>query len=423
MTIYSIKKYKSLIESFFSLSILNGLNVLLPLVTIPYIIATVGISNFGKYSYVYVIIQYLLLINSYGFNYSTTKQIAQNRDDHSKINSIYNAVISCRIILFIGATLFFILISPLILKSDDEILMFFLGLATVLGDVFSSVWLFQGMERMRYMTIINFFSKILFTVLIFIVIKKPEDYIYIILLNSFGFILSGLLSWLIAKKQFGITLNIPTWSEIKFQFRDGFSLFGTTIGINLYRNANIFILNFFVSSAAVGVYATAEKVLKALQLATVPVAQALFPHLGYKFKNAKLSDNLKTLNRVGKIYGVVLLFVALITFWLSPYLIKLLGGELREATILVRIMTIVIFFGGMNYLVGMVGLVNLNRQRAFFIAVMVSGIISVLFLLSTVSAWGIKSGALSLVVAEIILFIMCIYILMKIKKKQMYRKI
>ena len=94
-------------ESFFSLSILNGLTVLLPLITLPYILRVVGTSNYGVYSYVYVIIQYLLIINAYGFNYSATKQIAQNRENKEYINTIYNSVIACRLLLMIGGTALF----------------------------------------------------------------------------------------------------------------------------------------------------------------------------------------------------------------------------------------------------------------------------------------------------------------------------
>ena len=42
----------SLIENIFSLSILNGLNLILPLVMIPYLVATVGSAHYGIYSIV-----------------------------------------------------------------------------------------------------------------------------------------------------------------------------------------------------------------------------------------------------------------------------------------------------------------------------------------------------------------------------------
>ena len=69
----------SLIENIFSLSILNGLNLILPLVTIPYLVATVGSAHYGIYSIVYSIVQYALLVSNYGFSYTSTKQIAQKQ--------------------------------------------------------------------------------------------------------------------------------------------------------------------------------------------------------------------------------------------------------------------------------------------------------------------------------------------------------
>ena len=80
---------RSIIESFLSLSILNGLNLLLPLVTLPYLLRVIGPEKYGIYSFVYVIIQYLLLLSSYGFNFSATKQVSQYRDNINEVSRIY----------------------------------------------------------------------------------------------------------------------------------------------------------------------------------------------------------------------------------------------------------------------------------------------------------------------------------------------
>lgn len=417
MRLSFLKRHNAIIESFFSLSILNGLNVLLPLITLPYILRVVGMANYGIYSYIYVLIQYLLLLNAYGFNYSATKQIAQERDNPASVNQIYNSIVKCRLILFIAGIIFFVLLSPVLLNTRDQVMMFLMGLGVVFGDIFSSVWLFQGMEKMRYMTIVNVISKSIFTVLIFIFITTAGDFKYIILLNSFGFLLTGLLSIIIARREFKIRFVTTTWDEMKYQFKDGFALFGSTIGMNLYRNANIFILNFFVNEAAVGIYATAEKVIKALQMITVPIAQALFPHMGYRFKAQSVQDNLKILFKVSKFFAIILSVEFILTLIFSPWIIRIIAGEhLGEAVLLVRIMSVVILVGGLNYVLGMVGLVNLNKQKIFFIAVMVSGIISIIFLLLTVKSIGIKSGAWALVISEIILLMLCLWNFKKINK-------
>lgn len=407
---------KALLESFFSLSILNGLNVILPLITLPYILRVVGAANYGVYSYVYVIVQYLLILNTYGFDYSATKQIAQNRHNVDEVNKIYNTVIACRVLLLLGGVVLFGILSPFLLGTHTKYVMFLMGLGIVIGDTFNPVWLFQGMEKMRFLTIVNFISKSIFTILIFLLIREEDDFILIILLNSSGFLLAGLISTIIARKQFNIHFVRPKWSDMKIQYKEGLSIFGSTVGINLYRNANIFILNFFVSEAAVGVYAAAEKVIKGLQMITVPIAQALYPHLGYKFKTQPLGQNLSTLWRVSKVYGSILVLELIVTYFSASWLVEVIcGAGFNDAVQIVKIMSFVILFGGLNYVFGMVGLVNLNRQKDFFLAVMISGAVSVMFLLSTISFLDIKSAALALVISEVVLFIL---IMISIKKLQ-----
>ena len=193
---------RSIIESFLSLSILNGLNLLLPLVTLPYLLRVIGPEKYGIYSFVYVIIQYLLLLSSYGFNFSATKQVSQYRDNINEVSRIYIGVITARLLLtFIGLILFS-LISFYVLKSKEEFNVFEMGVGIVLGDIFIPVWLFQGMEKMRYLTLVNVISKIVFTILIFFVIISPEDYKYIILLNSLGYVAAGICSTIIVKRFF-----------------------------------------------------------------------------------------------------------------------------------------------------------------------------------------------------------------------------
>ena len=91
MSRIAMTKYKQLVANFFSLSILNGLNVLLPLVTLPYILNVVGKANYGAYSYVYVIVQYVILFSTYGFNFSATKQISQCIDDDESVLPVHLA--------------------------------------------------------------------------------------------------------------------------------------------------------------------------------------------------------------------------------------------------------------------------------------------------------------------------------------------
>jgi PST family polysaccharide transporter len=399
-----VKKNKVLIENILSLSMLNALNILLPLISLPYILRVVGTSNYGKYSYVYVLTQYLLLITMYGFNYSATKQISQNRDSVEEVSKIYNSITACRLLLFIIGVLAVFSLQSLILASDNEKYMFLLGIGMVLGDIFTPVWLFQGLEKMRFMTIVNFVSKSIFTLLIFFAIRHSEDYVYIMVLNSCGYIIAGLLSTIIAKRKFKIHFFVPNLKDVKFQFEEGFALFGSAVGINLYTNASVFILKFFVNDSLVGIYSAAEKTIRGLKLLSSPISQAFFPHLGYRFKSQPVKESLKQLRDISKPFTLILVTLSIITFLFSNTLMKIVGGkEFMEGGLLIQIMSSTVVLGGLNSLLGVSGLVNLNRQKDFLLGVFVAGITCVGFLLIFIPFGGIKAAAWATVVSEIVL--------------------
>lgn len=412
-----IGSHKSLIESFFSLSILNGINVLLPLLTLPYILRVVGAANYGIYAYVYTIINYLLLITAYGFNLSATKQIAQNRDNKEQINIIYNATMACRIGLFIVALIFFVLLSPLLLETTDKKFLFYMGLGIVVGDILNPVWLYQGMEKMRFITIVNVVSKVVFTVLIFVLIKEAQHFRYITLINSSGFLLAGVVSTIIAKRQFGISFSLPRIQQIKIQLKEGLALFGTTIGTNLYTNANVFILNFFVDSSTLGMYAAAEKIIKGFQSLTSPITQALFPYISNKFKGQTIHDQIDQTQKILKnIFGIFIIPTILI-FAGAAFLITIFCGDGYDiSVVLLRIMSPVVIIGTLNYTLGVIGLVNLNEQKSFFQGVVFSGMVSVIFLSITASHWGVYSAALAMLLSELLLLIFCSVKFRKMKK-------
>ena len=73
------KNKKIIFSNFFSLSILEVSNYLFPLITLPYVVRTLGSDNYGFLAISTAITNYLLIIVGYGFNIWATKEIAQNK--------------------------------------------------------------------------------------------------------------------------------------------------------------------------------------------------------------------------------------------------------------------------------------------------------------------------------------------------------
>ena len=352
----------------------------LPLVSVPYLIDVIGSAHYGAYSISYTLLQYVLLIGAFGFSTITTKKIAENKDDCNKISKIFYSTIVARILLTIIACIFILFI--VLSLFPQYLTLYILGLGVVFGDILNPVWLFQGMQDMKYMTIVNAISKIIFTLLIFLIINDESDYIYITLLNSAGFIVSGLISYFLAIKKFNIQHIKISIYDIKEQVKDASIFFLSSAFVNLYNNSFVFILGLFLNEASVGVYAAVEKIIKAAKSMIEPVTTALFPHVAKTFSGNLISNNVKIIFKYSKVLLILLSILTIIIFVLSKLLCKwFLGTIAIESSILIRIMSPLIIIGGLNYMLGVVGLVNLGLQKQWFKILLISSVISIIVLL------------------------------------------
>lgn len=410
----NLSQHKTWLSNFGYLSILNGLNIILPLLTIPYLTNVLGAARFGDYAFVLVLVQNIEIITNFGFQFSATKTISRNRDDKEYVAHLTSAVIASRLLIALVIISLLLLFGNFIFRNDAQRLLFYTSFGMILGDVFIPVWLFQGLERMKFVTIVNATAKLLFCALVFIVVRKSEDYRYVLLLNSCGYIVAGVLSMILVRTQFHLSMPRPQWSLMIRSMRKSIALFLSNVGISLYRNVNVLILNYYVPNSAVGVYALSEKIVKAAQSVVTPLSQALFPNLGYKLKSEGERPFFRFFWRTSGLLAIGLILLSALLWWAAPWLAAFMGKDFTEASGLMALMLPVLFFGCMNYLLGFVGLVNLGHQQYFFYSVYASGTIGILFLFFCVQQWGISAAAVAMSISEIILTLLCLWKLVRV---------
>ena len=421
--LFDKKDNRRLIENFFSLSVLNFINYLFPLILIPYLTRILGVEKFGLYAFSFAIIQYCTLLVGYGFNFSATKFVAINRDDNEKISKIFISATIVRIILALICILLIILALNLFDKLREEAFLYIYGIGIFVGQSLTPLWLFQGMEKMKYVTIINFVSKLTSTVLIFVFLKNQSDYIYVNLYFSAGFLIAGILSLILAIQLFKIKFKVPKATFVFQQFREGWHLFLSTVFMSFYRETNIIILGSFTNYTIVGYYAAAEKIVKAVQSIISPVTNALYPYFGRNLNSEdKRNKALKNFFSFNRYYTIALLIIVVGILLSSKFIvIGYIGSSYMNSILNIQIMSPLILIGGLNYFLGIVGLVNLGYEKQFTFSVIIAGLSSVISSIILVNLFSDIGASISIVFAETVL-LMLILNQYRIKKKFIYVK-
>lgn len=288
--IYKIKRYlnnkekKQLLTNLLSLSFLKVFTYALPLLTIPYLVNVLGTEKFGLVMFAQATMVYFSMLVDFGFDLSATREISINRDNKEKITEIFSSVVSIKVFLiFLTFLLMIGLVSMFNLFSKNWELYFF-SFLLVPGQAMFPTWYFQGMEKMKYITIINIFIRVLFTILIFFLIQKESDYIYVPIINGLGYILGGGISLIFIYKNFNQNFKFYSFKILKKYFKDSFDFFLSRISVSLYTTSNIFLLGIFTNNIQVGYYSIAEKIYNALQQSYSPLVQSLYPYFA-KQKN------------------------------------------------------------------------------------------------------------------------------------------
>ncbi|MDR1201541.1 MAG: oligosaccharide flippase family protein [Tannerellaceae bacterium] len=334
-------------RNFGALVLLQGVNYLLPLISFPFLVRVLGVERWGLVSFGYALIQYFVLFSDFGFNLSATKYISIHRDDEKQINRYLNSAFICRILLgFLGFIILLILISTVDrFRQDAAFYLMYFGI--VVGNVMFPMWFFQGMEKMKYITIFNIVTKLISFIPFFIFIREPEDYILVPLFYTIGYVFAGLISIYIIYFKEKMKWFLPTLAEIKFAFKDSSTYFLSRISVSIFTYSNSLILGLVCGNTATGYYSMAEKLYQAYNQLLTPFTGVLFPHMA---KTQDICFFKKVFKCITSINIFLLIGILLASFWI----IQIVYGEKAqmESLTVFRILLFGCFFTIPSMLLG-----------------------------------------------------------------------
>jgi len=272
-----IRRHGGIIENFSYLTVIQLVNLLVTLATYPYLIRVLGKEVFGLVVYAQAIIIYLVVLVSFGFQISATREVSVHRNDPEILNQIFSSVLIIKGLLFLTAVGLLFLIGLVIPQARQHKLLFILSMFTCFYEFIFPFWFFQGIEKMGYLTIITIIAKLTFFILIFIFVRDKTDYLLVPLFNGVGSVLAGVVSIWIAVAREKIRFSFQPFHRLWYYFREASVLFVSNFANQVYVNANKVIVGLSLGMGEVALYDLAEKIVLAMKLPQNMLNQAVFP--------------------------------------------------------------------------------------------------------------------------------------------------
>jgi len=408
--INTIREKKVLLSNFFSLSIFQLVNYLIPLLLMPFLIKTIGMEKFGLIMFAQAFMQYFVILTDFGFNYIATKEISKNRNNPKLISEIVSAVYSIKIILLLIS---FLILSLLILWVEKLYInydLIYISFGIVVGQVLFPIWLFQGFEKMKIMVIINALSKILILSLVFLLIHSESDFMIFPLLWSLSFITAGIFSIFYIKKYFKIEYKIQKISVLIKYYNLSKDIFISNVVSSLYLTSNPVILGLVSTEIAVAYYTIAEKSVRVIRYVLSPITQAIFPHYSAKFSKQSFDTSLKQIKSLLLKLSPIIFIIILGVIFFARHIVFFLSGEIvQEVIIDMYILSAIILIGTFNNIIGVLGFINLDMNKEFKLNVIYTGYFSVIVTTALSFYYADLGASIALVLSETILLFLLVH--------------
>lgn len=387
-------------ENIVSLMTLQGANYLLPLIVVPYLVRVLGPANFGRMAFAQAFVQYFIVLTDYGFNLTATRAVVKVRDDPVALGRLTSAVMTVKVLIMVAGFFAMNLAIGVMPDAHQDYGLFAVAYLAVLGSVIFPVWLFQGIEQMRHITILTIASRLIVTVAIFLLVRGADDLRTAAALQAMGLVIAGVLSLFVVPNVVALKLQRPSWGDMRIVLKDGWHVFVATIGGSLYSSSNVFILGLLASPLVVGYYAAAERLIRAIQSAISPISQAVYPHVAALLGESR-ERALAFLRKLLRLQGLATFLISVALFALAhPIAQVMFGHRYEQSGDLIRLMSLIPFVVGINNVLGAQILVQFSLGRLLSVSILIPALIHISVLVLVVKFFGAYGVAVMAVLTE-----------------------
>lgn len=402
---------QKLLENIISLATIKGLEYILAFVTFPYLVRVLQVEQYGLIVFAQSIVQYFVLLTDYGFNLLGPREIAQH-DSVQERGAVFSNIFFAKLLLLFFSTILFVCgLLALGEYEEVDVVLYLTFYLMVIGNVFFPVWFFQGIQQMRYITLVNIIANIFRVAGIFLLVKTPQDYLIAALFQAIVPLIASIFSWIILVKDYPEVFVLPSSQGIKKMFVDGWSIFTSTIAINLYTASNIVFLGMLTDNVVVGYFSGAKKIIDNITQLISPITQAVYPYVSKKASASK-TDALRFLHKIVVVLGGGNFLLSVFITVFADFIVKLLlGNGYEQSVLLLRIMAFLPVIISLSNIFGVQTMLVFGMQKEFSSILMMAAVLNTCVVLPMIYLYEGIGVSVTITVTECFVTVMMWYVL------------
>ncbi len=398
-TSFVIWRFMSVKKNIFYSVLLNVVNMVFPIVTVPYISRVLGVSNIGVVNFALTYVSYFVLFAALGVNLYGVRELAKYKHDQEKGSQIFSELFRITSISTLVATLLFLATIFTIpeLQANRAILAI-AGISLYFTPV-SMDWYFQGRENFKIITIRSLVIKVVAFASLFIFVRQREDVIPYLLISAFSMVGAHIWNLLYAYGQ-GLRICLANLN-IRQHVKPMFVFLGSNVAISIFIMLDVLMLGFLSTYEEVGYFTSANKILMLIMMSFAAINTALLPRLS---ENNHKNDHAANNQLLQKTFDLTALFIIPVAIGLcliaSRFVPLFFGGEFVGSILPMQILSFKVIVVMINSFFSLNILMAFGNEKKVLIATICTALLSLALNLLLIPRYGAVGASAVAVAAE-----------------------
>lgn len=271
-----MKLKSKLISNFGGLASINIINILIPLIMMPFLSRTIGSDSYGVFFIFTTTISFAVIVMDYSVNITGVRDIAASNESEKQIIFTKNqsvrlvmgvfSVFACSFYIYIFADGY----------SSQLIFVLLVHFIAISGCYMSTPWFFHGMSDMKITAFSTISTRLIQLLFVISAVKSSVDLNVLILSNSIAFFAAGFISAIYRKKRYQLK-NTFSARAAKNGLTDGFNAFIGDFAPNLYSNIPQLVVGAIVSPSVFSAYSIAMRLVNIAGSFQVIICKSFYP--------------------------------------------------------------------------------------------------------------------------------------------------
>ncbi len=406
-----VVQQKSIKKNAFLNALKTFLTLFFPLITFPYSSRILGPEVLGKVNFAQGIVSYFSLIATLGIHSYAVREIAKNRDNRLKLNSIVKELWSINLVSTVAAYLLLFFTVLCVSKLHSYKALIIICSTLIMFNTFGLNWLYEAFEEYTYISIRSLVFQILSVVLLFTLVHSQDDYLQYAAVNIISNVGANICNLFHARKYVSFKKCDCEKLQIKRHIKPVLILFASGIAATFFASLDTTMLGFLSTDTQVGFYAAGAKIVRMVKGLFPAVTAVMIPRIAYYCSK---NDEKSIIDLEVKAFSFIFCFALPVSMGflllMKPLVLLFCGQTYIDAVLVSKIMSPFILFSAISSFTGSL-LVVYGKEKLTVYRMAVTALIDFVLNLIFIPKYGANGAAFATLIAEFTFIIIdCIFL-------------